>query len=1112
METYLLKFSACLLVFWLVYVLFLEREKMHQIKRIYLLSTMILSIVIPLLTITYYVEPIVTDFEVSQTFIPIEPSYISIAEEAPSFWNLGKALWLIYVLGVLLFSSRFIVNLVKMYKRISVHTKVSERSFIYVLLQELRIPHSFFNYIFLNQSKYEAESIPKEVILHEETHAKQLHSLDIMAIELLQIIFWFHPLVYILKHHIKLNHEFLADEAVLQEGVDTKTYQNILLQFSSNTAEYQLSSAINYSSIKKRFTVMKTQTSKTRIWISTLLLLPIIAILFYSFAEKEYVEKETIAETSILNDKNRESNLFLVTVEKNRNSIELKCESGCKWSHLILEPNSEAYIINDYGFSKGETLETDKFTFSIKPSESGVDLNGLKGTNWIDLSLPLSKDKKQAINQLGMTNLFSAKNKENLKGKTLEIKAINNKLKINNIDYDINNYANVLNNLTKNWTSKDYKSIIPELEISSCSQDFLDKLDIEFRKSNYFLITIQGSKILSELETNSLKDYQKKYTKYEVLRNSKPHYIEKSGEAQKQMDVLFSDLGDMYFRMSKANKTKVKRPVAPISPYAKIELNSKTYYKKYEELTKEEKATLPLPPPPSPNNTKDELNVDAPQNSYNPTFLEYIIEMEKEGASFYLDGKKISAEKARSVAKTNKGKQTEMITQKDVNGKYVVKLSSPKAIEVQEKATAKQIAEYNTWAKRINNQDEGMRIIKKKDYDKYKRIYNLMSDTQRKNAELFPQLPPPPPPPPLKQGEVNDNQIKAYNKWVKNIKDPNGNHKMIKKEDYKYFMSIYNLMTDEQKKKTAGLPPPPPPPVKPTSLKDKSGPVEINGTTYYYSQKNGKTTYYDRYGKVVDINKIPPPPPVPVGATPAQKAKMEIATKAYKKALQHNNSEVNKLTGYTEINGEKLYYNSENGKTTYYNRYGKEVKMDNLPPPPPAPESTLDFVIRMAKAKAKFFNEGKSISSDKAIALIKKNNKLNINAKEKGANNEPLVYISKRPILIGINGKVGKSMKENYNRMNYAIINNRQVNGPEIALSINDFKNLKITLQNSTVNEFEIMFPDNKPMVIHGNTLNKKAKAKINSLKDGQVISIYDIKNTKNIVVSPVLIVIKSKN
>ena len=72
MSIYLLKFSACLLVFWLVYVLLLERQKMHHLKRFYLLGAFGLSLLIPQLTITAYVEPIVSEIETSAIFIPVE--------------------------------------------------------------------------------------------------------------------------------------------------------------------------------------------------------------------------------------------------------------------------------------------------------------------------------------------------------------------------------------------------------------------------------------------------------------------------------------------------------------------------------------------------------------------------------------------------------------------------------------------------------------------------------------------------------------------------------------------------------------------------------------------------------------------------------------------------------------------------------------------------------------------------------------------------------------------------------------------------------------------------------------------------------------------------------
>ena len=312
MIIYLLKFSACLTVFWLIYLLFLERQNMHPLKRYYLLVALASALVIPRLTLNEYVEPTPSDFQVSEMNLTMQPSVTEQAQVKANLFSLETVLWMLYGLGVFVFAMRFLVNLFKMYKRISAHEKIEKHLLIYVLLEECRIPHSFFKYLFFERSKYLSETIPDEVKLHEEAHAKQLHSLDIIAIELLQVILWFHPLIYVLKHHIKLNHEFLADQAVLDSGTDTKSYQNILLQFSSNAHEYQLSSAINYSSIKKRFTVMKTQTSKTRIWLSTTLMLPLVGILFYSFAERKQVEKSQakINKTSIDDYESEKKNIL----------------------------------------------------------------------------------------------------------------------------------------------------------------------------------------------------------------------------------------------------------------------------------------------------------------------------------------------------------------------------------------------------------------------------------------------------------------------------------------------------------------------------------------------------------------------------------------------------------------------------------------------------------------------------------------------------------------------------------------------------------------------------------------------------------------------------------
>ncbi|WP_179351266.1 M56 family metallopeptidase [Winogradskyella vidalii] len=365
MAIYLLKFSACLLVFWLLYIAFLERQNRHHFKRFYLLGVLALALIIPKLTIIEYVEPVVTTFETTATYINVEPILVQIQNEEPQLFDLETTLWCIYGFGALVFTIRFLVNLFQMRNRISKNERLKNRSFIYVLLKENRIPHSFFRYIFFNKTKYESNHIPKEVMLHEETHAKQLHSLDIIILELLQIAFWFHPLIYILKHHVKLNHEFLADQAVLKQGVNTKTYQNILLQFSSSTQNHQLASAINYSSIKKRFTVMKTQTSKTRIWLSTLLILPIIAVLFYSFAEKEYVEKEPLETSKVLKIQN--GSITEGATEKLMQEYRDFIMSYNDTNVIIGKKYERAIIIYDQLMSDKQRLSVEKYPARLIP-------------------------------------------------------------------------------------------------------------------------------------------------------------------------------------------------------------------------------------------------------------------------------------------------------------------------------------------------------------------------------------------------------------------------------------------------------------------------------------------------------------------------------------------------------------------------------------------------------------------------------------------------------------------------------------------------------------------------------------------------------------------------
>ena len=302
MWIYLLKFSACLALLLLFYKWVLEKVHIHHFKRYYLLSAFIISLSIPLITFTQYVT-----VTIEPTLLPTyidQSSSNSIENKNNTTQILPISLWGIYALGVFIFALKFLGNLKSLIKNIKSNPKLKSGRIHHVLLQELIAPHTFFSYIFFNKKNYEAHKIPQEVFWHEETHARQKHSLDILLLELIQIVFWFHPLIYWAKHLAKLNHEFLADQAVLKRGASVPNYQKMVLAFSSsdsyrNAVTPPLANAIHYSSIKKRIVIMKTQTSKKAIWLRSLLLIPLMSLLLYSFSTKEVLEIQKMESVTI---------------------------------------------------------------------------------------------------------------------------------------------------------------------------------------------------------------------------------------------------------------------------------------------------------------------------------------------------------------------------------------------------------------------------------------------------------------------------------------------------------------------------------------------------------------------------------------------------------------------------------------------------------------------------------------------------------------------------------------------------------------------------------------------------------------------------------------------
>jgi hypothetical protein len=220
--------------------------------------------------------------------------------EPQSYITFGEILTILYLMVSMFFLLRFIWNIFKIISLIWKNPKLKIFDTQIVLINTSTPPHSFFRYIFVNSSDYKNGNIDHELLVHESTHCIQYHSIDILIIELVNIAFWFNPLILIFKKAIQLNHEYLADCKVLL-NFDLKDYQKTLIGHVFRNNSIFLASNFNYSLTKKRLIMMTKNNSKSKAIIRKIAVMPVFLILTIILAcSKDDVRKDIPVQTSNL--------------------------------------------------------------------------------------------------------------------------------------------------------------------------------------------------------------------------------------------------------------------------------------------------------------------------------------------------------------------------------------------------------------------------------------------------------------------------------------------------------------------------------------------------------------------------------------------------------------------------------------------------------------------------------------------------------------------------------------------------------------------------------------------------------------------------------------------
>ena len=292
---YILKSSVCLVLFYLFFRLLLSKETFHRFNRMALLGVLFFSLLIPCIEVTtrHQVEVQQAVLSIEQLLLMAEleatPANVGAVQETSAI-SWVQIVLLVYLAGILFLACRNIYSLICLFRLIhsGKHEKLEKGVTLVVHNQEIA-PFSWMKYIVI--SRKDLEENGREILIHEMAHIHHRHSVDLLVADICIFFQWFNPGAWLLKQELQNVHEYEADETVINEGVNAKEYQLLLIKKAVGTRLYSMANSFNHSKLKKRITMMLKEKSNPWARLKYLYVLPLAAITVTAFARPEISEK-----------------------------------------------------------------------------------------------------------------------------------------------------------------------------------------------------------------------------------------------------------------------------------------------------------------------------------------------------------------------------------------------------------------------------------------------------------------------------------------------------------------------------------------------------------------------------------------------------------------------------------------------------------------------------------------------------------------------------------------------------------------------------------------------------------------------------------------------------
>ena len=587
-------------------------------------------------------------------------------------------LLVIYSIGFAIFGFRFYKNFTALISEANKNEKLQDLPYIYVLLGRKLNPHSFFQYIFLNKEEFKNHKISGAVMEHEKAHVDQKHSLDLLFIELLHVIFWFNPVFIHLKKSVKLNHEFLADSSVIKKNYNPLDYSNLLFQYGSGHHHNSLSSPLSHSLIKKRIIMITKSFSLRRLLLRSIIFLPVFGGCVYLFnediiAKPNYIKSannnpvtlvDKLQERKTINIKVVEENIWLNQKEVSLNNFKdamdkltsswSQEEMKKPWFKIDFQNSTTEFIekLNkEYRKTKLSKISETEF-FAPSPVAPGATPPPpppppvMKRDGNVPPPAKLNSDKYS-----DRENLFSIQ----ITGKTLKVDGKEIKPK---------NFSKTLDELSEGKTDEELGDYNFRMHISDPAPGFMEEVNEEFKKSR--MSKVSGHDILPPPPPSppSVKQIPPPPPPVEAPVHSESAENERAHrerarewremkDAEREMIAAererISEIENQLKEDEKLTKAERKAMLQEVNKKeAEVHRKMKEVERKHAEIEREHKVmereqkrmqeiqdNIPAPPPPLPA----------------PDPLESINELEEEGGSFYHNGKEISANEARKIVR-----------------------------------------------------------------------------------------------------------------------------------------------------------------------------------------------------------------------------------------------------------------------------------------------------------------------------------------------------------------------------------------------------------------------------------------------------------------------------